>query len=78
MVVCREKKLAAKAQGRRHASSDDEESEADAGSQEGEAGDQDPFFQREDNPFDDPFFKVNSQSCCAMLLTTAADGIAGE
>ncbi|DBA93140.1 TPA: hypothetical protein ACH3X2_003452 [Trebouxia sp. C0005] len=55
----KEKKLAAKAQGRRHASSDDE-SEDEAG-EEAEAGsprEQDPFFQHEDNPFDDPFFRV--------------------
>lgn len=59
IVHCREKKLAAKAQGRRHASSDDE-SEDEAG-EEAEAGsprEQDPFFQHEDNPFDDPFFRV--------------------
>ena len=59
IVHCREKKLAAKAQGRRHASSEDE-SEDEAG-EEAEATsnrEQDPFFQHEDNPFDDPFFRV--------------------
>ncbi|DBA79259.1 TPA: hypothetical protein ACH3X1_009072 [Trebouxia sp. C0004] len=55
----KEKKLAAKAQGRRHASSDEDESEDEAG-EESEAGsdrEQDPFFQHEDNTFDDPFFR---------------------
>ncbi len=65
-VHCREKKLAAKAQGRRHASSDEDESEDEAGeeAEAGSAGDQDPFFQHEDNPFDDPFFRV----CPSPLL----------
>ena len=59
IVHCREKKLAAKAQGRRHASSDDEsEDEAGEEAEAGSAGEQDPFFQHEDNPFDDPFFRV--------------------
>ena len=63
---CREKKLAAKAQGRRHASSDEDESEEEA-AEEGEgasAGEEDPFFQHEDNPFDDPFFRVRSHARC--------------
>ena len=62
MVImhCREKKLAAKAQGRRHVSSDEDESEDEAGEEAdaGSAGEQDPFFQHEENPFDDPFFRV--------------------
>ncbi len=58
-VHCREKKLAAKAQGRRHASSEDEsEDEAGEETEAGSDGEQDPFFQHEDNPFDDPFFRV--------------------
>lgn len=61
---CREKKLAAKAQGRRHASSDEDDSEDEAGAEAGEGseGEQDPFFQHEDNPFDDPFFRVCTAS----------------
>lgn len=57
---CREKKLAAKAQGRRHASSDEDESEEEAAEEDegASAGEEDPFFQHEDNPFDDPFFRV--------------------
>jgi hypothetical protein len=60
IVHRREKKLAAKAQGRRHASSDGDESEDEAGeeAEAGSDGEQDPFFQHEDNPFDDPFFRV--------------------
>ena len=59
IVHCREKKLAAKAQGRRHASSEDEsEDEAGEEAEAGSDGEQDPFFQHEDNPFDDPFFRV--------------------
>lgn len=63
---CREKKLAAKAQGRRHASSDEDESEEEAAESDGggSAGEQDPFFQHEDNPFDDPFFRVCSHAGC--------------
>ena len=60
-MCCREKKLAAKAQGRRHASSEEDESEDEGASQVAE-GEQDPFFQHEDNPFDDPFFKVSLQT----------------
>ncbi len=59
IVHYREKKLAAKAQGRRHASSEDEsEDEAGQEAEAGSDGEQDPFFQHEDNPFDDPFFRV--------------------
>ena len=60
----REKKLAAKAQGRRHASSDEDESEVEAAEEDegASAGEEDPFFQHEDNPFDDPFFRVCSHA----------------
>ena len=53
--------MAAKAQGRRHASSDEDDSEDEAGEEGdgGSEGGQDPFFQHEDNPFDDPFFRVS-------------------
>ena len=55
----REKKLAAKAQGRQGRSSDEGESDGvEEGSEQGSGDDQDPFFQHEDNPFSDPFFKV--------------------
>lgn len=64
-ALCREKKLAAKAQGRRHASSDEDESEDEAAQEDegASAGEEDPFFQHEDNPFDDPFFRVCSHAC---------------
>ena len=60
----REKKLAAKAQGRRHASSEEDESEEEAAEEDegASAGEEDPFFQHEDNPFDDPFFRVCSHA----------------
>ena len=67
---CRERKLAAKAQGRRHVSSDEDESEDEAAREGGEGGDggeQDPFFQHEDNPFDDPFFRVRAMFHLLML-----------
>lgn len=62
-MACREKKLAAKAQGRRGGSSDEDESDAAGeGSQGGRGDEQDPFFQHEDDPFSDPFFKVCVQT----------------
>ena len=68
---CREKKLAAKAQGRRHASSDEDESEDEAAEDDAgaSAGEEDPFFQHEDNPFDDPFFRVCSHARCHYALS---------
>ena len=79
---CREKKLAAKAQGRRHASSDEDDSEDEAATEGGEGGgdgEQDPFFQHEDNPFDDPFFRVKSHFSsvdvdCSPLSFQSLDG----
>ena len=69
-VAGREKKLAAKAQGRRHASSEDDDSEDGAGDEGGSEanGEQDPFFQHEDNPFEDPFFKVCKRRIGLVLL----------
>lgn len=68
LLVCREKKLAAKAQGRRGGSSDEDESHAaEEGSEAGSGAEQDPFFQHEDDPFSDPFFKVQPTAysvCC--------------
>ena len=55
----REKKAAAKAQGRQGGSSDEDDSDgADDESEQGSGEEQDPFFQHEDDPFSDPFFKV--------------------
>ena len=57
----REKRAAAKAKGRKNASSDEEyisEPDAPSGSEEGDGGSRDPFFQHDDDPFSDPFFQV--------------------
>lgn len=62
-VACcgREKRAAAKAKGRKNASSDEEyisEPDAPSGSEDGDGGARDPFFQHDDDPFSDPFFQV--------------------
>jgi hypothetical protein len=57
-VAGREKRLAAKARGRRGASSDDD-SDQEVDSDEAAEGRDDPFFQHgDDDPFADPFFKA--------------------
>lgn len=71
----KERKLAAKAQGRRHASSDEGES-ADEAAEENEGGsegEQDPFFQHDDNAFDDPFFR-DSEGATEAPPPTAKTG----
>lgn len=57
----REKRAAANAKGRKNASSDEEyisEPEGPSGSEDEADGAKDPFFQHEDDPFNDPFFQV--------------------
>ncbi len=61
----REKKAAARAQGRRHHSDSEDISDPEVsdGEPDGAAGD--PFFQHDDDPFNDPFFQV--PPCVAPL-----------
>ena len=57
----REKRAAAKAQGRRHDSGSEDISEpevSDGEADNGPGAGADPFFQHEDDPFNDPFFQV--------------------
>lgn len=73
--MCREKRAAAKAQGRRHNS--DSEDISDPEVSDGDAQRDDPFFQHDDDPFNDPFFQVTvgmgscrgcQWLCCDTLL----------
>ena len=61
----REKRQAAKRLGRHHASSSEDDLDGMASDGEDSAGagaDGDPFFQREEDPFSDPFFQVSPAS----------------
>jgi hypothetical protein len=64
MQICRairEKRAAAKAQGRRQGSDSEDVSEPDvSGDEAAGRGNADAFFQHDDDPFNDPFFQVGA------------------
>lgn len=60
--ACREKRAAAKAQGRQHDSDNENISEPEVSDGEEGGNGGDPFFQHDNDPFNDPFFKVCNES----------------
>ena len=71
LVLCREKRQAAKSMGKHHASSSEDDSDGDAHGDEGAGADDDPFFTHEEDPFSDPFFQVPC-SCPGYDITRSA------